>query len=363
MKILFFLPNLEGGGAQRVVLNLAEAFAAKEYEVTLVVAIPSGSLLNAVPTTVKLIHLNLKRSYQSILPLAKVIKTEKPDIIYSRMNYGNIITSIACTIARTKAKFVATIANTLTPEQFGSKNEERIMFGLERLTYKRAAIVVANSTDTYNDLVRERIATPSKLTVIFNPVVDYDAIVKKASEPLTHPWLTNKSSPVLVAVGRLSPQKNYPFLLRSFAELKKKTSAKLIILGEGQLKPQLEEQIKALGLNDDVSMPGFANPFPFYKYADAFVLTSLWEGFGNVIVEAMACGCPVVASNCPGGPKEILEHGKYGKLVDGYDEQTFADAIFDMLNNPTDKNMLKAQAGEFAIDKIVKEYEALFKTL
>lgn len=363
MRILFFLPSLEAGGAQRVVLNLASAFAEKKCEVILVVAIPRGNLLNSVPDNVKLIHLNLRRSFLAISPLIKIIKSERPDIIYSRMNYANIIMAIASKLAFTKAKFIATIANTLTQEQFGNKIEEKGMFALEKLCYKRADIVIANSKDTYDDLIREKIVKPEKLKIIYNPVIDFNSMQVKIDEPILHPWLKNKTSLVLIAVGRLYHQKNFAFLIRCFAEVKKHSNAKLIIVGEGQLRAELEALVAEYNLQDDVSMPGFDNPYPYYKYADLFVLTSLWEGFGNVIVEALACGCPVVASNCPGGPKEILEWGKYGTLVDGYDEVQFAEAILAELERKRSKELLISRAGNFTIDKIVKQYEELFLTL
>jgi glycosyltransferase involved in cell wall biosynthesis len=222
--------------------------------------------------------------------------------------------------------------------------------------YLKADCIVAVSEGVADDLVSEVGLPRSAIRVIYNPVVTPE-LAARAEEPLVHPWLVPGSAPVLLAAGRLSAQKDFPTLLRAFARVRAARPARLIILGEGELRAQLEAQAVALGLGEDVQFPGFVeNPYAYMRRAGVFVLSSAWEGFGIVLVEAMACGAPVVSTDCPVGPAEILEGGRYGPLVPIGDDGALAHAILSALDCPMDPERLRARAGDFALEKIGRQY-------
>ena len=187
--------------------------------------------------------------------------------------------------------------------------------------------IIAVSEGVLEDLSSISLRAARKGRVICNPVVDSE-ISQGAEEPISHPWIEEKNVPVVLGVGRLAPQKNFDLLLRAFARMKKERDARLIILGDGSQRGQLESRIEALGIGNHVDLLGFvANPYPFMSGASLFTLSSDYEGFGTVLVEALACGSPVVSTGCPSGPREVLEDGKWGRLVPVGDEEALAAAM------------------------------------
>jgi glycosyltransferase involved in cell wall biosynthesis len=185
-------------------------------------------------------------------------------------------------------------------------------------------------------------------------------LFEQAKQPVSHPWFEQNRLPVILAVGRLTKAKDYPTLFRAFSLVRQVRPAKLLILGEGEERSNLERLAIELGIQNDVSMPGFVdNPFAFMAKASVFVLSSAWEGFGNVLVEALACGCPVVATDCRSGPREILDNGRYGRLVPVGDHEALAKAILETLDNPdfpADRQTRLQRAMEFSIDAAVDKY-------
>ena len=203
--------------------------------------------------------------------------------------------------------------------------------------------------------------SPEKVRTIYNPVVTEDLAVQ-AQAPLAHPWFDVDASeriPVVLAAGRLTGQKDYPTLLRAFKEVRNQRPARLMILGEGQQRSALEALVKDLGIQEDVSLPGFVdNPFAYMARADLFVLSSAWEGLPGVLIQAMACGCPVVSTDCPSGPREILEGGTYGPLVEVGDARGLAEAMLSTLESSVPPPQLKARASDFSVEAISDEYLA-----
>jgi glycosyltransferase involved in cell wall biosynthesis len=202
-----------------------------------------------------------------------------------------------------------------------------------------------------------------RITVVHNPVVS-GSLKEKAAAPVDHPWLASGAPPVVLSAGRLHPTKDYPTLIRSFARLRQVREARLLILGSGKndeetarRRAELIELAAELGVSEDVDLPGFVpNPLPYMARAAVFVLSSLWEGFGNVLVEALACGCPVVSTDCPSGPAEILDHGRYGRLVPVGDDSAMAEAIAATLKSPPDRDVLRARGALFTVDRAVDAY-------
>ena len=204
------------------------------------------------------------------------------------------------------------------------------------------------------------ILTLISIEVIFNPIIN-ERIIQRANEPNNHPWFNPKTVPVIIAIGRLSEQKNFSLLLQSFAKVLESTKARLIIFGEGPLRSDLENLVKELNLQDAVLLPGVvANPYNYLNNADLFVLSSNYEGLPNALVEALACGCPVVSTDCQSGPREILDDGKYGILVEPSDVNGLARAILQSLNSEN-KLIPSTWLEQFTEDIIVNKYLKLLE--
>jgi glycosyltransferase involved in cell wall biosynthesis len=228
--------------------------------------------------------------------------------------------------------------------------------------YPLADAVVACSKGVAEDLVQNMKVPRERVHVIYNPTDP--EIEAKAQEPVDHPWFKNSKIPVILCVARLAPEKDLPTLIRAFSIVRKERPAKLVILGEGSERAKLEALVKELGLEGDVWMPGFVdNPFKFMKRATVFALSSKFEGFGMVIAEALAVGTPVVSTDCPSGPAEILGGGKWGKLVPVGDYEKLAEAILETIENPPDREKLKERGRDFSLDRIGQQYLQLITEL
>jgi glycosyltransferase involved in cell wall biosynthesis len=216
--------------------------------------------------------------------------------------------------------------------------------------------VVAVSSGVAEDLVATTGLRREHITVIHNPVVTPE-LEERAQAPLEHAWFAPGEPPVVLSVGRLVAPKDYPTLVRAFARVRAVRPARLVILGEGSQREALLALAAKLGIADDVTLPGFvANPFAYVSRCAVFALSSAWEGFGIVLVEALALGCPVVSTDCPSGPAEILEHGSHGLLVPVGDDEAMAQAILSAIEAPGDPERRKARAAEFAVDQAVDRY-------
>ena len=248
--------------------------------------------------------------------------------------YANLIALWSRRVARVRTRVVIVEQNTFScsyqqlPKWYGF-----MMLQLMRWSYPNADAIVAVSTGVANDLARVTGINGRRIRVIYNPVITPE-LRRKALAPPNHPWLKQQSIPVILAVGRLTPQKDYPNLLRAFALLRQKRPVRLLILGEGPERSVLETLAKQLGIESDIHLPGFAeNPYPMMAGASVYVLSSRWEGLPTVLIEALYCSTPVVATNCPSGPSEILLGGKYGTLVDVGDSSALAQAIAAVLDS------------------------------
>ncbi len=356
-KTAFYIPNLGGGGAQRVMINLARGFAEQGRDVDLVVAKATGPLLDDVPEGVRLIDLGSRGALSSLPRLVKYIRRERPAAMLSTMSHCNVVAIIARWFSRSDMRLIVREANTLTFHDYRTPSaRERIVFYLMMLLYNRADIVVANSLDTATDLATHGIADEDRVIVIHNPVVSGD-LLEKQDEPVEHPWFRDSTVPVIIGIGRLHPQKDYETMIRAFSIVRKDREARLLILGEGTERNRLLNIVNELGLEDFVDFHGFvSNPHAFISRAAVLALSSRWEGFGNVLVEALAAGTPVVSTDCPGGPSEILDHGRFGKLVLVGDAEAFAEAVLDFLDNSPDRDALIDRAKDFSIDTITSRY-------
>lgn len=357
-RIALFLPSLCGGGAERVMVNLAIAFCERGVGVDLVLLQPEGPYLRELPPGVRVVNLKASRMLTGFAALVRYLRREKPRIMLSAMRHVNVTALLAASLSGSQVPVVVCDHNTATVELDQTPGIKSIVIRvLMRWLYPRAYNIVAVSKGVADDLAILLRLNTNRIKVIHNPIVK-EELFTLSNQPVTHSWFVNKLFPIVLAVGRLTPQKDYKTLLQAFSIARGTRDLRLMILGEGELRSGLETLIEQLGLVEDVALPGFTeNPFAYMRQADMFVLSSLWEGLPTVLIEAMACGAPVISTDCPSGPDEILENGKWGRLVPVGDANALAQAMLDTLDNsgpsPTQRAM------DYSVDKSVDAYLSL----
>lgn len=353
-----FLPSLRGGGAERVMVNLARGFVERGLAVDLVLAKAEGPYLSQVPREVRVVDLQASRVLTSLPGLVRYLRRERPAAMLSALDHANIVAIWARKLAGVRCRVVVSVHSTLSRATVNaSTSRGHLIPSLIRMFYPWADAVVAVSRGVAEDLVRTTGMPQESVKVIYNPVVTPE-LLEKAREPLDHPWFAPGQPPVILSAGRLTAAKDYPTLIRAFALVRAERPARLMILGEGDERANLESLVRELGLKDDISMPGFVdNPYAYMARAAVFVLSSAWEGFGNVLVEAMAVGTPVVSTDCPSGPAEILEGGRWGRLTPVSDASALAAAIIaNLKEGPKDPKGLRCRARTFSLHNIVEKY-------
>jgi glycosyltransferase involved in cell wall biosynthesis len=354
-KIAFFLPNLAGGGAERVVLNLLKGMSAQDIPLDLVVASTDGPYLEQIPDRVNIVNLNTGGVMKAVPSLSQYLKANRPVVMFSHMKHANVAAILATKLAGTKTKLVVVEHETLS----ASRSEvlrSKILPTAMKVLYPSADIIVGVSKGVAEDLDTQMGFAPGRVKVVYNPVVDPD-LIDRATTLLEHEWFQPGSPPVFLGVGRFTVQKDFLNLIDAFAIVRQKTPARLLILGEGDLRGELEASIERHGIKADVSLPGFVqNPYAYMHNSNAFVLSSRWEGLPTVLIEAMACGCQVVATDCPSGPDEILAAGKYGALVPIENSAALAAAMLQTLEHPIDRNLSIERGMYFSHERAVAEY-------
>jgi len=353
IKLCIITPTLFGGGAERIAVNLANQYTKSGINTTLISLRGEGPYRKQINPDVNFINLKVKRVRYGLAALYKELREQQPTHIISVLMESNIILGLALFFNR-KPKLIFREANTMDAVTRQNALKRAISLIRLRFSYSRTNKIIANSPDTKKDLVKLKIADAKKIKVIPNPVlpVEYRELAKKS---VSDDWLNDENLKVALNVGRLHEQKDQKLLIKSFVDLVAEDNRlRLIILGDGDEKDNLQKIIDEQHLNNFVKIVPFQdNPWPYYKNADVFVLTSQWEGFGNVIVEALACGTPVVSTNCPGGPAYILDNGKYGRLVPLGDKQALQAQIKKIINGQItfDKKELIKRGNEFSVEK------------
>lgn len=325
--------SMAGGGAQRAVAKLATGLVRRGYDVDLVLAHAVGPYLAEVPAEVRVVDLDVPRVAAAVVPLARYLRRERPAVVFSVLDYVNVVSVVARALSRVDVRLVVSERNTVSAAvAHTSRRRTELMPRLIRWAYPRADAVVAVSQGVASDLVEVCGIEASHVHVLNNPVVTPET-ARMRSEPVDHPWLRDPTLPVVLAVGRLVPQKDFGTLLEAFAIARHSRAARLVILGEGSQRAALEETARRLGIADDVDLPGFCpNPYPAMAAADVFVLSSAWEGSPGVLIEAMSCGTPVLSTDCPSGPRQILDGGRWGRLVPVGDAQAMANGLVDAVD-------------------------------
>ncbi|MEC4986866.1 MAG: glycosyltransferase [Oscillatoria sp. PMC 1068.18] len=359
-KVAIFLSSLDGGGAERVMLNLAYGFQKNGIEVDLILVKAEGSYLSQIPENIKVINLHKKRLPLSLPTLIEYLKKERPVALFSALEDTNIVALMAKLLSGVSTQLIVTVHNTLSQESRNATNLKRkVIPYLVPWIYPSADVVVAVSQGVAEDLIELGLRSRN-LKVIYNPIVT-PQMQEKMRQPVEHSWFAPGEPPVILGVGRLTKQKDFSTLIQAFAKVRQQRPVKLMILGEGEEHLQLETLAEKLGVAEEITFPGFVdNPYAYMARAAVLVLSSAWEGFGNVLVESMLAGTPVVSTNCESGPSEILADGEYGKLVTVGDSEAMATAIAQTLEEFCDSELLQKRSLDFSLEKAVFEYQQLF---
>jgi glycosyltransferase involved in cell wall biosynthesis len=356
--ISLFLPSLHGGGAERMMLNLARGLAKRGMATDLVLSQATGPYRDQTPSEVRLIDLGAKRALSSLPGLVRYLRVQRPSALLSTLPHGNVVTVWAKRLAGIPTRVVVREGNRISRLTDGDtlRLRVRVLPLLVRHFYPWADAIVAVSQGLAEDLALTAGLPPERIQVIYNPVVTAE-LLEQASQPLRHPWFGRENRPVILGAGRLTKQKDFYTLVRAFALVRRQRPARLMILGEGEERSSLNGLVRHLGLAEDVALPGFVdNPYSYMAAAAVFALSSAWEGLPNVLIEAMATGTPVVSTDCESGPAEILAEGRYGQLVPVGDVQALAAAILTTLSCPTAVQTLRSRAQDFSADRIVQQY-------
>jgi glycosyltransferase involved in cell wall biosynthesis len=331
-KISFFFPYLGGGGAETVMLNLLRGMMQQEIEVELILGKAWGPHLWKIPDSAKVVDLQAGNWGTTLLALSQYLKKEKPLALIAAMHYGNEVSILAKRLAGVETKVVVTEHNTFSQAIQSTSRTRKVLIPLfVKTVYPLADHIVVVSKRAAEDLARSNGLAAECITAIYNPVVN-PSLLEKAQIPVEHPWFQPGEPPVILGVGKLERQKDFPTLLKAFAQVQQHYTSRLVILGWGALQAELEALAKDLGVSDAVALLGYVeNPYAYMARAATFVLSSAWEGLPTVLIEAMAVGIPVVSTDCPSGPAEILDNGKYGALVPVGDQERLANAILTVL--------------------------------
>lgn len=380
-KVTFFLTGLFGGGGERVILDLAHGLARAGTPVDIVVMQKKGAFSEQVGREVNLVDLSCSRVSQSIPRLARYLRRERPRAVIATSEHAHVALVLARMLSFTHPKVILRIgiAFSVVFKRYKKLRDKMLAF-FAPVIYRRADAIVCVSKGIAADFMEEVGVAENKLHIIYNPK-PIEEIRKKAETHIDHPWLADKNMPVVLGIGRLREQKDFATLIKAVARARTDIpNLHLIILGEGEERDTLLEVAQKEGIADVVDMLGFVeNPYAYLKRADVFVLSSLWEGLPNALIEALIVGTPVIATDCPYGPREILApdlnidekevekkmQGTYGMLVPTGNVDEMQSSIVEMVKSEEVKEKYKAagssRAEDFGISYIVHEYKELWK--
>lgn len=356
-SIAILLPDLRGGGAERLHVHLANDWAGRGLKVEFALMCKEGDLLQSLDHRVGVRNLDVARIRSLFLPLVRYFRTVRPSIVIAAMWPLTSIAIAAWRMAGRPGRLFVSDHSQLSISAVREMGIPQWLIGNAiRFTYPLASGVVAVSKGVKADLRSLGRLDSSVVRVIYNPTAVGIPFERGGESERAALWGTATARNIL-SVGTLKAQKDHATLIRAFAMLPPECDARLTILGEGSLRRDLEQLIRDLKLQDRVRLAGFVlDPYPWYRTADLFVLSSRWEGFGNVIVEALECGVPVVSTDCASGPAEILEDGRYGRLVPVQDPAAMASAIVASLAEQPDVERLRSRARDFSVSTISDQY-------
>ena len=359
--LAILLASYGDGGVERSLVRLAGGLAATGIEVDLLLTRRDGPYLEQLHPAVQ--RVDLRAFDAAPAPaLARYLRSRRPAVLLSSKEENDALAAGAQVIAAaTGTRIAMRLATNFLARAEGRRLwpwQRRRAFARLRARYARADLLLAVSHDLASQMAALLEVPAARIAVVRNPAFD-PAILAKATGPAPHPWLADPAVPVILGIGGLRRQKDFPTLLRAFAHLRRERPARLVILGRGRQAARLQRLARRLGVAADVTLGGFvANPYPYLAHASLFALSSRWEGFGNVLVEALALGTPVVATDCRSGPREILEDGALGPLVPPGDAKALAAAMGRVLSAPLPAARLRAGAERYTLAASVADYAA-----
>jgi glycosyltransferase involved in cell wall biosynthesis len=369
-KICFVLPSLNGGGAERAAVQILNGLDADRWDRSMFLFAREGPYLSELDPSIQLSSADTASRWNRWNALRSQIAREPPSIVMAFLSYFSVLS--ASRFANTGAKVVFNLQTPMSAfltdaDYHWRRRWHKTAFsGVTRTAYGAADLIIATSQGVAHDLTSSFGIDPDRIQVIANPV-DVDRVRDAAAEPIDEAMLPKGDGPLIVAAGRLAEAKNYPLMIDAIAELRQQMPVRLCILGQGELEPSLRQLIASKQLNDVISLAGFqANPWKYIARADAFLLTSRYEGFGNVLIEAMACGVPVVATASP-GTRDIVTSGTDGILVETHTSQAVAAALKTILGSREQRQTMSIAAREsarrFDVREVVTQYDTLMGQL
>ena len=365
-RVLVVIWDFFGGGAERVAVLLANALKACGAEVAIVASRPEGPNRELLSPDIPLHFPPKPSAVHFVIYLRRLIGEFAPDVVLAHQTTRNVAAIIAHRLApgRDGRVVVGVEHGQMEFTRAHTRGLSlRVYFLLARLLYPFADAIVSVSQNVQDSVARFIAPRRARLFVLPNPVLAPHLFVQRESPPEA-PWLQAKAAPVFIGLGRLESQKNFALMIEAFATLRARVEARLIIFGEGSLRAELEAKVKALGLEEDVALPGFTtNPFAALKAADALVLSSVWEGLPTVAIEALACGAQVVSTDNSAGVRDILENGAVGFIVPNGDAGALAAAMERALLDPVSPERLRRAAARFESNHVAALYLDLFAAL
>ena len=356
MKVTFFTARYSHSGVPLAQIRLANLFLEQGYDVDFIVGYVTKGLTMPHLEGINTIVLDNPRVITMFRTIVQYLNKTKPDIIISAEDHLNSIVLLSAIVTRSKAKI--SVSSRVTPFDTYSNDiftKRWILKHFMNLVERRADALICVSKDMIEQY--KTIFKNSRHQCIYNVVKDRHS-EERIAENVDEPWLKNKTSPVIVSAGRLAPEKGYPDLIMAVKELSKTQDIKLIMLGDGTIRSELEKLIERENLSSLIKLVGFQeNPLKYYSRADVFVLSSYVEGLPNVLVEAMMCGCTPVSTDCPTGPREVLQDEKYGYLVPVHDPKAMAEGIKKALDNPIPAERLSEGVKAFTEDEVFSQYK------
>lgn len=365
-QLAFYIPSLKVGGAERVTVSVANGLARRGYDVDLLVSYYEGTFVTDVADAVTVFDLDTPRIPgigvgASVPKLASYFRRRTPDIVLAQMLYASDVCLFAKVLSGSDATVVPTVHNTVGMYE---PPKERLVHRLTTLMSGVAGQFVAVSDGVARSVVAELDVPRDQVSVLHNPIPVED-IRAQACESVPHRWLRADDVEVVLGVGSLDPQKDFVTFLNTFEHVHETNpDARAILVGRGPEREKLERTAREREMEDTVSFVGYVdNPYSYMAGADVMLLSSRYEGLPTVLIEALACGCPVVSTDCPSGPDTILAGGRYGPLAPVGDDSGLADAVLATLADPPDRSTLVDRARNFSPDTVLDEYESFIHTL
>ena len=347
------------GGVERMMNHLLRGFVDAGVSVDLLLLKARGGHLQDIPSEVNTIRLDVRTSILALPSLCRYLREHRPDALLAAKDRAGRVALMARRLTGARTRVVLRMGMHLSGSLQGKTRIQKLARHLPvRWLYPWADAIVAVAPAVAEDLARIGQLPHSLFHVVPNPTIGPD-LRERSQQGVQHRWLQGEQGdcPTIVAAGRLRPQKDFATLLKAFRLLQERRSARLIILGEGPERPALQAQAQDLGMENDVDLPGFyENPYPIMRAASLFVLSSRFEGSPNVLVEAMALGTPVVATDCPSGPRTILAAGRHGPLVPVGNAEALATAMEQTLDQPPTPNQLRDAVRAYTIENSTQQY-------